>query len=58
MNRQMKYLRRIDTGVVIEVDPALLEILKAFFDQAGIQYEILDTPPGSDEEKPKRRRSS
>jgi hypothetical protein len=58
MNRQVKYLRRIDTGLVIEVDPALLAILKGVLDQAGIQYEVQDTPPESDEEKPKRRRSS
>jgi hypothetical protein len=58
MTGEKKYLRRPDIGLVIELEVALLDILRPFLDQAGIQYEILDTPPGSDEEKPKRRRSS
>jgi|YNPBryulayer2012_1023412.scaffolds.fasta_scaffold85277_1 hypothetical protein len=67
MNRQMKYLRRLDTGLVIEVDPVFLEVVKMCLDQAGIRYEVLDTPPQHEvldtppekgEVKPKRRRSS
>ena len=59
----MKYLRRLDTGLVIEVAPAFLEVLKMCLDQAGIQYEVLDTPPESGEPesgegKTKRRKSS
>jgi len=52
-----KYLKRLDIGLVIEIDPVLLEILRPFMDQAGIPYEVLDAPPeGEGGENTRRRR--
>jgi len=45
MSEGKKYLRRTDTGLVLEIDPSLLAILRPFLDQAGISYEVLDAPP-------------
>jgi len=59
MSVEKKYLRRLDIGLVIEIDPALLQILQPFLDQAGIPYEVLDAPPEEEGgETPRRRRSS
>jgi len=40
-----KYLRRSDTGLVIEIELALLELLQPLLEQAGMPYEVLDAPP-------------
>jgi hypothetical protein len=45
MTGEKKYLRRTDIGLVIELEVALLDILRPFLDQAGIPYEVLDEPP-------------
>jgi hypothetical protein len=58
MTEGKKYLRRLDIGLVIEIEPALLELLRPFLDQAGIPYEVHDTPPEEEGETTRRRRSS
>jgi len=51
-----KYLkRRLDEELVIEMEAALLQLLQPFLDQAGIPYEVLETPP-EEEGKNQRRR--
>jgi len=57
MTEGKKYLRRPDIGLVIEMEQSLLRILLPFMDQAGIPYEVLDTPPeGEDSGNARRRR--
>jgi hypothetical protein len=51
-----KYLRRLDIGLVIEIEPSLLEVLRPFMDQAGIPYEVLDAPPEEEGGENTRRR--
>ena len=52
-----KYLRRLDIGLVIEIELSLLQVLRSFMDQAGIPYEVLDAPPeGEDSGNTRRRR--
>jgi len=58
MSREVKYLRRTDIGLVLEVDLYLLELLRPFLDQAGIPHEVLDAPPEEEGENTRRRRSS
>jgi hypothetical protein len=60
MSGEKKYLRRLDIGLVIEIGPALLQVLQPFLDQAGIPYEVLDAPPepAGENETQRRRRSS
>ncbi len=57
MSEGKKYLVRPDIGLVLEIDQALLEILRSFLDRAGIPYEVRDNPP-EEGETPRRRRSS
>jgi hypothetical protein len=56
MTGEKKYLRRLDIGLVIEVELALLQILQLHLDQAGIPYEVLDTPPEEEGGENTRRR--
>jgi hypothetical protein len=56
MTEGKKYLRRLDIGLLIEIEPALLELLRPFLDQAGIPYEVLDAPPEEEGENTRRRR--
>jgi len=56
MREGKKYLRRLDIGLVLEIEPALLEILRPFLDQAGIPYEVLDAPPEEEGGENARRR--
>ena len=60
MSDGKKYLRRLDIGLILEVETPLLELLRRFLDQAGVPYEVLDAPPESEGggELQKRRRSS
>jgi len=58
MNGEKKYIRRTDIGLVLEVDLPLLELLRQFWDWAGIPYEVLDAPPEEEGENTRRRRSS
>jgi hypothetical protein len=61
MDRAKKYLRRPDIeGLVIEIEPSLLEIVRQHLDRAGLPYEVLDaTPePAGESETQRRRRSS
>ena len=60
MSDGKKYLRRLDIGLILEVEMPLLELLRRFLDQAGVPYEVLDAPPESEGggEQQKRRRSS
>ena len=59
MAGEKKYLRRTDIGLVLEMEPALLELLRSFLEQAGIPYEVLDAPPEEEGgETTRRRRSS
>jgi hypothetical protein len=60
MAGEKKYLRRTDIGLVLEMEPTLLELLRSFLEQAGIPYEVLDAPPESEGggELQKRRRAS
>jgi hypothetical protein len=59
MAGEKKYLRRTDIGLVLEMEPTLLELLRSFLEQAGIPYEVLDAPPEEEGgETPRRRRSS
>jgi hypothetical protein len=56
MNGEKKYLRRPDTGWGGEIDLPLLEILRGHLEQAGLPYEVLDSPPGSEGEGENQRR--
>jgi hypothetical protein len=56
MTGEKKYLRRLDIGLVIEIELALLQILQAHLDQVGIPYEVLDTPPEEEGGENTRRR--
>jgi len=56
MSDGKKYLKRPDIGLVIEIDSALLELLRPFLDQAGILYEVLDAPPEEEGGENTRRR--
>ena len=61
MNGGKKYLKRPDIeGLVVEVEPSLLEIVRQHLDRAGLPYEVLDAPPASagESEAQRRRRSS
>ena len=60
MAAEKKYLRRLDIGLLLEVEAPLLELLRRFLDQAGIPYEVLDAPPQPEGggETQRRRRSS
>jgi hypothetical protein len=66
MSDGKKYLRRTDIGLVLAIEPALLELLRPFLDKAGFPYEVLDAPPesggsggsGGEAENQRRRRSS
>jgi len=61
MNGGKKYLKRPDIeGLVVEVEPALLEIMRQHLDRAGLPYEVLDAPPApaGESETQRRRRSS
>jgi hypothetical protein len=61
MNGEKKYLKRPDIeGLVIEIELALLEIVRQHLDQAGLPYEVLDAPPeqAGESENQRRRRSS
>ena len=60
MAGEKKYLRRTDIGLVLEMEPTLLELLRSFLEQVGIPYEVLDAPPESEGggELQKRRRAS
>jgi hypothetical protein len=46
MTGEKKYLRRLDIGIIIEIEVVLLDVLKPFLDQANIPYEVLDEPSG------------
>jgi hypothetical protein len=56
MTGEKKYLRRLDIGLVIEIEEALLQILRSFLDQAGIPYEVLDALPEEEGGENTRRR--
>jgi hypothetical protein len=56
MTSEKKYLRRPDIGLVIEVEEALLQLLRPFLDQAGLPYEVLDAPPEEEGGESTRRR--
>jgi hypothetical protein len=56
MTGEKKYLRRLDIGLVIEIELALLQLLQPHLEQAGIPYEVLDAPPEEDGEGTRRRR--
>jgi hypothetical protein len=56
MTGEKKYLRRLDIGLVIEIELALLQILQAHLDQVGIPYEVLNTPPEEEGSENTRRR--
>jgi ribose 5-phosphate isomerase len=61
MSDEKKYLRRLDiAGLVIEIEPSLLEVVRQHLDQAGLPYEVLDAPPepAGEGETQRRRRSS
>jgi hypothetical protein len=58
MGEEKKYLRRLDIGLVIEIELVLLQFLQPFLDQAGISYEVLDAPPEEEEGGNQRRRRS
>ena len=60
MSDGKKYLRRLDIGLILEVETPLLELLRRFLEQAGIPYEVLEAPlePEGGGELQKRRRSS
>jgi hypothetical protein len=61
MSDAKKYLRRLDiVGLVIEIEPSLLEVVRQHLDRAGLPYEVLDTPPepAGESEAQRRRRSS
>jgi hypothetical protein len=52
-----KYLRRPDIdGLVIEIEEALLQIVRQFLEQAGMPYEVLDAPPEEEGSENTRRR--
>jgi len=53
-----KYLRRLDIGLVIEIDLALLQVLQPLLDLAGMPYEVLDAPPEEEGAENQRRRRS
>jgi len=59
MAGEKKYFRRTDIGLVLEIDPSLLDLLRSFLDRAGIPYEVLDAPsaPAGENESQRRRRS-
>jgi hypothetical protein len=56
MTGEKKYLRRLDIGLVIEIELALLQILQSHLDQVGVPYEVLDTPPEEEGGENTRRR--
>jgi hypothetical protein len=56
MTGEKKYLRRLDIGLVIEIELALLQLLQPHLDQAGIPYEVLDAPPEEEGGEGTRRR--
>ena len=61
MNGEKKYHKRPDIeGLVIEIELALLEIVRQHLDRAGLPYEVLDAPPepAGENETQRRRRSS
>jgi len=63
MAGEKKYLWRPDTKWCGELELSLLEILRVHLEQAGLPYEVLDTPPAEDVEEgentnTRRRRSS
>lgn len=59
MAGEKKYLRRTDIGLVLEMEPTLLALLRVFLEQAGLPYEVYDAPPEEQgNETPRRRRSS
>ncbi len=58
MSGEKKYFVRPDIGLVLEIEPALLEILRPYLDQAGMPYEVRDNPPEEDGENTRRRKSS
>jgi len=58
MTEGKKYLRRLDIGLVIEIEPALLNLLQPLLDLAGMPYEVLDAPPGEEGAENHRRRRS
>ena len=61
MNGEKKYLKRLDIeGLVIELEPSLLEIVRQHLERAGLPYEVLDAPPepAGENETQRRRRSS
>jgi len=63
MTGEKKYLWRPDTKWCGELELSLLEILRVHLEQAGLPYEVLDTPPAEGEEEgentnTRRRRSS
>jgi hypothetical protein len=52
-----KYLRRPDIdGLVIEIEEALLQIVRQFLEQVGMPYEVLDAPPEKEGSENTRRR--
>jgi len=53
-----KYLRKLDTDLLIEIEPALLKILQPFLERAGMPYEVLDAPPAQEGAENQRRRRS
>jgi len=57
MSEGKKYLRRLDIGLVLEIELSLLQLLQPFLEQAGIAYEVLDAPPeeGGGENQRRRR---
>ena len=58
MSDGKKYLRRLDIGLILEVETPLLELLRRFLEQAGIPYEVLDAPPEEEGNETSRRRRS